>query len=309
MFNLHSKVKHIINYIKFYSPRGYYYRRRSQYTKTGKIALCCIAKMENRYIREYVDYYKTLHFDKIFIYDNNDVEGERLEEVIGDYIACGFVQTVDFRGRKVVQLEAYQDCYAKHSHEYDWIAFFDCDEYLSFVNASTEIHSFLSQDCFLPFQAIHVNWMVYGDNELLDDDGRSLIERFKNPVLPLDFVLNGRPHNNHVKSIIRGGMQAPLKWTTPHTIFSYYLRCCTPEAKETNISSPFQNFVFDTAYLRHFSTKTIGEWVTNKMRRGFPDQEELSWKESLTVGHFFDTNKLTPEKLAYAERIVTGGKD
>ena len=31
--------------------------RKSNYTKTGKIALCCIAKMENDYIRFFVEYY------------------------------------------------------------------------------------------------------------------------------------------------------------------------------------------------------------------------------------------------------------
>ena len=102
--------------------------------------------MENRYVRDFVEYYQNLGFDKIFIYDNNDVDGERFEDAIGDYMVSGFVETVDYRGRKVVQLKAYEDCYSKHTSEYDWIAFFDCDEYLTFVDKSAEIHSFLMQD-------------------------------------------------------------------------------------------------------------------------------------------------------------------
>ena len=35
---------------------GFYNRRWTQYTKTGKIALCCIAKMENDYIRFFVEW-------------------------------------------------------------------------------------------------------------------------------------------------------------------------------------------------------------------------------------------------------------
>ncbi len=42
--------------------------------------------MENDYIRFFVEYYKNLHFDKIFIYDNNDIDGEKFEDVINDYI-------------------------------------------------------------------------------------------------------------------------------------------------------------------------------------------------------------------------------
>ena len=97
--------------------------RKSNYTKTGKIALCCIAKMENDYIRFFVEYYQRLHFDKIFIYDNNDPDGEKFEDVINDYIQSGFVEIVDFRGRECVQMPAYQNCYDKHNKEYDWIAF------------------------------------------------------------------------------------------------------------------------------------------------------------------------------------------
>ena len=305
---IHRIIRRIIHLFRFYSPLGFYYRRQSRYTRTGTIALCCIAKLENRYIRDFVEYYKNLNFDRIFLYDNNDIDGERFEDVIGDYLASGFVETIDFRGKKVAQLGAYEDCYAKHSHEYDWIAFFDCDEYLTFTDKSLDIHSFLSQEKFLPFHAIHVNWMYYGDNDLLDDDGRSVEERFKNPVLPLDFTPHERPMNDHVKTIVRGGMSV-LRWLSPHTLRNDYLRCCTPEAKETDLRSSLQGFVFETAYIRHYGTKTIGEWVKNKMKRGIPDRPEARWKEVLTLDLFFECNKRTPEKLAYAERLINDRKD
>ena len=46
------------------------------------IALCAIAKNENLYIREWVEHYKNIGVSKIFLYDNNDIDGERFEEVI-----------------------------------------------------------------------------------------------------------------------------------------------------------------------------------------------------------------------------------
>ena len=36
-----------------------------------KVALCCIGRLENRYIKEYVDFYLGIGVDKIFLYDNN----------------------------------------------------------------------------------------------------------------------------------------------------------------------------------------------------------------------------------------------
>lgn len=301
MISFHSVLRPIAKFLRSHFL-GYYYRWPGRYINTGKIALCCIAKLENRYIRDFVEYYINLHFDRIIIYDNNEPDGERFEDVIGDYIASGFVEIVDFRGRKVVQLEAYDDCYTKNSRRYDWIAFFDCDEYLTFTDKSLDIHSFLSKEKYLPFQVMHVNWMVYGDNDFLDDDGRSVIERFKNPVLPLDFCTMDFPENDHVKTLIRGNMPYQ-RWRNPHTISSDYLLCCNPEAQQTDLRSPFQDFVFETAYLRHYSTKTIGEWVKNKMKRGFPDQPEASRRKALSLDRFFKINKQTPEKLTYAEQI------
>jgi hypothetical protein len=39
-----------------------------------------------------------LGYNHIFIYDNNDKDGERLEDVIQKYIDEGFVSITDYRG-------------------------------------------------------------------------------------------------------------------------------------------------------------------------------------------------------------------
>lgn len=48
-----------------------------------KIAICTMAKKENLYIKEYVDYYIKLGIDHIFIYDNNDDNTEKISDIIG----------------------------------------------------------------------------------------------------------------------------------------------------------------------------------------------------------------------------------
>ena len=68
--------------------------------KNIKICLCAIVKNENRYLREFIEYYKKLGYNKIILYDNNEKNGENLKEVIKDYILKNFVQIFDFRGRK-----------------------------------------------------------------------------------------------------------------------------------------------------------------------------------------------------------------
>jgi hypothetical protein len=95
------------------------------------VAVCCVGRSENRYIREYVEHYKRIGVDKIFIYDNNFDGEEYFEDVINDHIESGFIDVIDYRNRTLCQLMAYQDCYNKYGVEYDWILFVDCgDEYL-----------------------------------------------------------------------------------------------------------------------------------------------------------------------------------
>lgn len=292
-------------YDSVYMPLMHGYERRwTQYTRTGKVALCCIAKMENDYIRFYVEYYKALHFDKIIIYDNNDQDGEKFEEVIDDYIQSGYVEIIDFRGRKVAQLSAYQDCYERFNKLYDWIAFFDVDEFLTFNDKTIDIHGFLAQKKFRPFQVMHINWKIYGDNELLDNDGRNVVERFVEPVLPLNFTTRELPWNCHVKSFVRGGLSGIFWDATPHTISSKYYKCCNSEGFSVNINSPFQDIEFKSVFLRHYRTKTIGEWVKNKMSRGVPDRSEADWREALSIEQFFEYNKRTEEKTRYVEELL-----
>ena len=55
-----------------------------------KILLCAIARLENLYIREWVEYYKNLGVDNICLYDNNGDGEENFNDVIGDFIKDGF---------------------------------------------------------------------------------------------------------------------------------------------------------------------------------------------------------------------------
>ena len=58
------------------------------------ICLCVIGKEENLYVEEYISHYKMLGFNHIFIYDNNDINGEKFEDVIKDEIKNGFVSII-----------------------------------------------------------------------------------------------------------------------------------------------------------------------------------------------------------------------
>ena len=171
-----------------------------------KTLVCSIGRLENRYIREWVEYYKNLGFTNIVLYDNNYDGEEHFEDVIGDYIESGFVILKDYRNQKVCQIKAYNECYEEYGKLYDWIAFFDCDEFLTLKKRNT-IEEYLSALYFKRYDMIHINWMCYSDNDLVRYEDKPVLERFTTP-LPYDTkVAYNFPENNHVKSIVRGGLR------------------------------------------------------------------------------------------------------
>lgn len=261
--------------------------------KSPSLLLCCIGKEENRYAREFVQWYRDLGFSKVVIYDNNSVDGERFESVLSDYIACGFVKIMDFRGRKVSQLAAYEDCYRRFGEEYDWLAFFDMDEFLE-IEDCPSAPEYFSSAAFRHYDMVHINWLCYGDNENLHYEDRPLRERFPNPITPANDI------NKHIKSVVRGGIGG-LKWTdSPHTPCPNVLRCANASGNKCNSESPFSKCDISVARLRHHMIKSTEEY-RDKILRGYPDHIVSSAERARMAHNYFAYCRRTPEK----EKILT----
>ena len=76
--------------------------------------LCAIGRLENRYIREWVEWHQNIGFTNIVLYDNNYDREDEFNDVIGDYVADGFVILKDYRNRKDCQFAAYNECYEEY---------------------------------------------------------------------------------------------------------------------------------------------------------------------------------------------------
>ena len=68
------------------------------------------------------------------LYENDDEP--RLEAALAPFIASGFLHyTLETEPK--AQMKVYQDCIDKHAHEYNWMAFFDLDEFLLLRHSDT----------------------------------------------------------------------------------------------------------------------------------------------------------------------------
>ena len=264
-----------------------------------KVALCAIAKQENLYIREWVEWYKRLGVDTIFLYDNNDPDGERFEDVIEDYIRCGFVRIIDYRGRKICQLDAYNDCYKRNSPRYDWIAFFDIDEFLRIDNPRyrKNIKNFLDSWLFDDFDVVMVCWMCMTDNGLLKPDGDYSVKKFTQ-ASQRDCL-----HNRYAKSICRTSKH--LRWkSSVHVPDNMRYQICDVLGRQIPPRNHFDKPLWRDAVLLHYRFKTLEEFITKKLQRLYPDHDDEWSKNMLTLDYFFEVNERTPEKEAYAEELL-----
>lgn len=270
-----------------------------------KTLLCCIARNENKYIREYVEYYKMFGITNICLYDNNRDGEEDFNDVIGDYITNGFVILKDYRNKTVCQIDAYNECYKEYGNEYDWIAFLDADEFLTFTNEKyAYIYDFLSQDFLKPYDMIHVNWLIFGDCDNVYYTDESLFTRFSKHIDVNKKIAYDFPENFHIKSIIRGGLNNVIFEGNSHTIYNTDFNCCNEKGIKVDSKSPFLSYSFENLCIRHFSTKTIEEYC-EKMKKGFPDQLwDGSKVQELLETRFFNTNKVTKEKIDVIKNML-----
>lgn len=258
-----------------------------------KTAIIAIAKCENHYIREWVEHYRLLGADRIILGDNNDTDGERLSDVLGDYLRDGFVTIKDCRGMKRLQATFYANMYREYGWQFDWLAFFDCDEFLC-LTKHPDIPTFLSDPTYAPFKVIRLNWQCYGDNGLVRvvDGDYSLQKRFTQPIRR-DLIVGRVPVNSNSKTFVRGGLTEPNIGVHG----CYDERCCNDLGEPIRNDWATDGFSWEVAYLKHYNTKTLEEWL-DKMRRGYADR---NWNNPamLSVERFFLYNPRTPEKLLF----------
>jgi len=279
--------------------------------KSLKIAVCAIAKNENLYIREWVEWYKNLGVDKIFIYDNNELDGEHFEDVINDYIKSEFVQIINVRGAEKglvynndvnLQASCYIECFNTHRCEFDWIAFFDIDEFLS-IKTGITIKEFLQTNEFKDTTTILVPWLMYTDNNLLYYENKHVTERFTEPIFNI---------NVGTKSITRTANEYNGQFDTYDCLIHTFIPNDKSivrfvdgvkvnfDYKVKNLWKGYKTTKNTKIVLNHYRTKTASEYIKRHLGRHWGTALSVS-KNIRTIDkcmeEFFKYNKRTKEKI------------
>ena len=259
-----------------------------------KIALCTMGRKENLYVKEFISYYIKLGINKIFIYDDNELNDEKIKNVINPF--NNFIQVYENIKNKIKnQPEAFNDCYKNNKNKFNWFLMVDMDEYLVIVNNT--LKNYLLNPIFNKCDFIKFHWVIPSDNNLIYYDNRSLFERFKGPYKKSIFI----------KSLIRGNINN-LKYQIHSPSFS-------PHRNTTcnNIGKiiTYKNINFQTiypiniekAYIIHYRYKSTEEFI-NKIKRGYSDWFKDNAKSWLfkRIRHYIRDNIMTKRKINYLEK-------
>ena len=266
-----------------------------------KVCICTLGKDENKYITEFVEHYKNYGVDKIYLFDNNDLDGERFENVIGKYINNKFVEIIDWRGIKGTSTYygIMDSCYQTYHDKYDWLIFYELDEFL-YLKKYQNIKRFLIQSKFDSCDSIQLNWVHMSDNNQIFYENKPLHERF--PVIGKNIGRNQYNKICFVKTIIRGHLK-DINITQNH-ILSDKLKACNGFGKKSQVDKILSlkpDYKFN--FIRHYYTKSVQEFI-EKINRG--DLLRGNTKKVIiwAIEKFFYINEITSEKINYIQKYL-----
>lgn len=252
-----------------------------------RVGIIAIAKNEQLYVREWVEHHLDIGFDAIILADNDD---DFLLPGIIDYPA---VIHENYCGIDKVQTLAYTELYEKYKEDYDWLLFIDIDEFVMIDNQYKDIKDFLQHfDC----DEVRISSKHFSDNDSLDTLGDyRVVERFRDPYYT--------SADTFVKSFINTRVELGDRKVYGHGIYDKDLdarNALGDPCESTNQHT--QRIVHERCWLNHYPTKTVGEYIRQKYRRGGPNGNPGRY--SKWESYFFRTNRKTQEKLDYANKII-----
>ena len=263
--------------------------------KKLKIALCTMCKNEKLYIKEFIDYYKQLGIDNIFIYDDNKIKSEKFSNDI-NILKEKNVKIYDTQKMNVNnQKDAFTLYYNTFFKKFDWILMVDMDEFLVIVQDT--LKNYLRKPIFNKCYFIKINWVIATDNNLLHYENKSLFERFKGPYLKSPFI----------KTIVRGNINNLEYWV--HSPFISPIRNITCNSIGEKIYYKKLNFEtiipinIKNAYIIHFKYKSTEEYI-NKYKRGYSNWFKNKTKQILDnkIDEYLRDNEITKEKIEIIEK-------
>lgn len=217
-----------------------------------KIAICSIGKNENQYYDEWLKHYINLGIKHFILYDNESITP--ISETIGRYEGVD-IEVIPYKTDLLVsstQCKAYLECCKKYQN-FDYIGFFDMDEYVELNEGYKTIEDVLIE-CGNVSGVVAYWRMYYSFPPFLTQQPFEAYTKYR--------------ENPHVKSFVD-----PKKvkvWYDPHLPI---VQGQIVDENGLKITSPVNHngFTDKKIWIKHIWTRSLEEWKI-KVARGNPDK-------------------------------------
>ena len=221
------------------------------------LSLCCIIKDE-RYLEEFIIYYRILGVEHFYIYDNES--SVPIEQRLHQPYFKKMCTIIPIQGHKQ-QLNAYEDCINRTRDNTKWLIVVDGDEFI-LPKKHKSLRKFLGD--YNDYDAIGINWMMFGSN---------FHEKIQSGIMINNYMLCEGSQNQHIKTICRPNqvinfrdphsvnLKNPSKYVDPHK-----RKISGPFNKEPTLDIIQINHYWGKSEEEHYMKRDRGRATTEKKR-------------------------------------------
>ncbi len=247
------------------------------------------ARWETSSILEWIAYHRSIGFDHVYLYCNDDDPTELFDQICC-YLATPepFVTFIHypFQG---LQWDIYLHWFRHYAHETEWGAFLDADEFLTLPGLD-DIRRFMFRfppDC----DAVHFHWIYYGTSGFLERPTGSVLRQYTKREAKVSY---------ETKTMVRTSRIQPDRLRPEQTVFwhlwdrsqGHDLQCYSSLVEQVPV--PFNRSLLaseraeeirQTAFIAHFALKSEADFM-RRLERGVGGQfaGQRIWAESIVNG-------------------------
>ncbi|EMG36770.1 hypothetical protein PCS_02466 [Desulfocurvibacter africanus PCS] len=221
------------------------------------LALCAIAKDEDRYLLEWIHYHILVGVERFIIYDNDSATP--IAQTLAEYVKAGIVEVIPVSG-KDRQIPAYAHCLREHGPRFRWIGFLDLDEFL--VPKDTRDARILLSD-YEDHGGLAVHWVMFGSSGHVTSPPGLQIENYTLRFATNDF---------HVKSIVQ---PAHVREAVNAHIFNYKSGSYCVNEDHLPVGSSISYPTAKRVQINHYWYRSQQDFAA-KLQRGRADTEALN---------------------------------
>ena len=250
------------------APRSPLQLVAGQSSQSPTVAICAIVK-DDPDILEWLQHYLESNATRVLLFDNGSRHWFKGIVLNSSYVHDGFVVYHRFpaeQSKDSPQIQAYNACLIEYRHAFDFMAFFDADEFVA-IPSEKSLPELLAP--YATFGALALNWRSYASNGFNKRPTGGLLKNY-HQCFP-----ESHSNNWHVKSIVNTRFVSHMQ--TPHSAV-FMAPHYAVNTNFTRVDGPFSRpAVFDVAYLKHFQLKSRQDYA-RKLARGQVDTSQKGWK-------------------------------